>query len=67
MIRKQIYLPEQMNARLKAIAFDKGISFAEVLRRIIDEYFVGRHTTRVETENAPTLTQADESSVVGES
>lgn len=31
-----------------------------------DEYFVGRHTTRAETGNAPILTQVDGSNVVGE-
>lgn len=39
MIRKQFYLPVKQAKKLTDIAKDKGISVAELVRRILDDYF----------------------------
>lgn len=38
MIRKQIYLARVQIARVKELAKKAGLSFSEMLRRIIDQY-----------------------------
>ncbi len=41
MVRKQIYLEERQEARLKRIARGRGISEAEVIRQAIDRQVMG--------------------------
>ena len=41
MVRKQIYLEERQEARLKRIARGRGVSEAEVIRQAIDRHVTG--------------------------
>lgn len=43
MTRKQIYLAKVQIEKLKQTAKRSGLSFSEVLRRIIDQHFAGRN------------------------
>ncbi|WP_164821516.1 ribbon-helix-helix domain-containing protein [Paenibacillus koleovorans] len=40
MIRKQIYLTEEMNRRLQEIANEKGVPQSEIIREGIEQYLV---------------------------
>lgn len=41
MTRKQIYLAKKQIAQIKQSAKRTGLSFSEVLRRIIDQHYAG--------------------------
>lgn len=46
MIRTQIQLPESQHRRLKAVAQQRGISFAELVRRLLDHGLEGEAIDR---------------------
>ena len=53
--RTQVYFPEKLHRRVKAMAQEQGISIAEVIRRAVEHYLEGEYPEETDWQDDPLL------------